>query len=76
MRRAQHRESSAPSSLMTLKEAAADLSVSYWTVRGWVDAGKLPAVRLPGDGRLVRVERAEVNRLIAACREELPAARR
>ena len=54
--------------LFTLRQAAAYLAVSYWTVRAWVDAGKLAALRLPGDGRLVRVERAELDRLIAASR--------
>jgi excisionase family DNA binding protein len=55
--------------LLTLRQAAVYLSVSYWTVRAWVEAGKLPAVRLPGDGRLVRVERVVLERLIAAGRE-------
>jgi len=67
-RRALDTQSSVLPALLTLKAAAAHLSVSYWTVRAWVDAGKLPAVRLPGDGRLVRVERVEVERLIAASR--------
>lgn len=56
------------SALMTLREAAAYLAVSYWTVRGWVESGKLPSVRLPGDGRLVRVERSALDALIAASR--------
>ena len=42
-------QSSAPR-LLTLREAAARLSVSYWTVRSWVESGVLIAVRLPGDG--------------------------
>jgi len=54
--------------LLTLRQAADYLAVSYWTVRSWADAGKLPVVRLPGDGRLVRVERAELERLIVASR--------
>jgi excisionase family DNA binding protein len=54
--------------LFTLHQAAAQLAVSYWTVRAWADSGKLKVVRLPGDGRLVRVERAELDRLIAASR--------
>ncbi len=68
-RRPLHRESSVPPALLTLRQAADYLGVSYWTVRAWVDAGKLAVVRLPGDGRLVRVERTELDRLIAACRE-------
>lgn len=69
VRRALDKESSVRPALLTLKQAAGYCAVSYWTIRSWVDAGKLRAVRLPGDGRLVRVERAELDRLIAACRQ-------
>jgi excisionase family DNA binding protein len=62
------RTSSASPALLTLRQAADYLAVSYWTVRSWADAGKLPVVRLPGDGRLVRVERAELERLIVVSR--------
>lgn len=68
-RRPLHRESSVPAALLTLKQATAYLAVSYWTVRSWADAGRLRVVRLPGDGRLLRVERAELERLIAVSRE-------
>jgi len=68
-RRTLDTQSSVLPALLTLKQAAAYLAVSYWTVRAWVDAGKLPAVRLPGDGRLVRVERMVLERLIVAGRE-------
>ena len=61
-------ESSAAARLLTLRQAADYLAVSYWTVRGWVEAGKLRAVRLPGDGRLVRIERRELDRLIEQSR--------
>jgi len=67
-RRTLDTQSSVLPALLTLKQAAEYLAISYWTVRSWVDAGKLPAVRLPGDGRLVRVERAELERLIASSR--------
>ena len=53
--------------LLTVAQAATLLAVSHWTVRGWIDRGKLPSVRLPG-GRLVRVERSAVDALIAASR--------
>ena len=53
--------------LLTLKGAAELLSVSYWTVRDWADRGILPVVRLPG-GRLVRVELAAIEALIARSR--------
>lgn len=59
---------STSSALLTLREVADTLRVSYWTVRGWAETGKLATVRLPGDGRLLRVERTEVARLIAASR--------
>lgn len=53
--------------LLSLREAAAYLGVSYWTVRSWAESGKLPHVRLPGR-RLLRVDRADLDRLIEACR--------
>jgi excisionase family DNA binding protein len=62
------RTSSAPPALLTLRQAADYLAVSYWTMRSWADNGKVAVVRLPGDGRLVRVERAELERLIMASR--------
>jgi hypothetical protein len=35
------------SPLLTEREAAAQLGVSFWTLRAWVCSGALPAVRLP-----------------------------
>jgi len=66
--RPRRRPDSESSALLTLREAATYLAVSYWTVRSWTETGKLPSVRLPGDGRLVRVERAALDALIAASR--------
>jgi excisionase family DNA binding protein len=44
-------------------QAAADLlAVSYWTVRGLVEAGKLPAVRLPG--RLIRIRPRDLESFV------------
>ncbi len=60
-------QSTAPR-LLTLQQAAEYLAVSYWTVRSWVEAGRLAAVRLPGDGRLLRIERAALDRLIESSR--------
>lgn len=42
----------APERLLTVSEAAGLLAVSEKTIRRWIAAGRLPAVRL---GRLVRV---------------------
>ncbi len=55
--------------LLTMRQAAAYLSVSYWTIRYWVESGKLRAVRLPGDGRLLRIEVTELDRLVKECRD-------
>ncbi len=52
-----------------MRQAAIYLSVSYWTIRYWIESGKLRAVRLPGDGRLVRIEIEELHRLIEECRD-------
>ncbi len=59
----------APPRLLTMRQAATYLAVSYWTVRSWVESGKMRAVRLPGDGRLLRIEVAELDRLVEECRD-------
>jgi excisionase family DNA binding protein len=51
--------------LLTLQAVAEHCAVSVWTVRGWVDAGKLPVLRLPG--RLVRVQPEALARFLEAC---------
>jgi excisionase family DNA binding protein len=53
--------------LLSYRQAAEYLGVSYWTIRAWADSGKLPVVKLPG-ARLLRVERAALDRLIDTCR--------
>jgi excisionase family DNA binding protein len=63
-----------PAGLLTLREAAELLGVSPWTVRRWVASGKLPHIRLPG-GRLLRFDRADLDRLVEAYRV-VPEARR
>ena len=50
-----------------MRQAAEYLAVSYWTVRGWVESGKLSPVRL-GE-RLIRIERADLDRLIETRKE-------
>ncbi len=67
--RDQPRQGSVRPHLLTMREAGHYLSVSYWTVRNWVESGKLRAVRLPGDGRLLRIEVAELDRLVEECRD-------
>ncbi|MBI2152860.1 MAG: excisionase family DNA-binding protein [Candidatus Rokubacteria bacterium] len=52
-----------------MRQAAEYLAVSYWTVRSWVESGKLRVVRLPGGGRLLRIEITELNRLVEDCRD-------
>jgi excisionase family DNA binding protein len=69
--RAEHRQSRARASiaprLLSYQQAAEYLGVSYWTIRSWAESGKLPIVKLPGS-RLLRVERAELDRFVDACR--------
>jgi len=67
--RAEPRQGSVRPHLLTMREAGHYLSVSYWTIRNWVESGKLRAVRLPGDGRLLRIEVAELDRLVEECRD-------
>jgi excisionase family DNA binding protein len=57
---AEHGQSTA---LLTLQAVATHCACSIWTVRSWVDAGKLPVVRLPG--RLIRVRPADLEHLIS-----------
>jgi excisionase family DNA binding protein len=53
--------------LLGLRDAAASLGLSHWTLREWIRQGKLKSVRL---GRRVLVEPAEMARLVAAGRKE------
>ncbi len=50
--------------LLSVADVAGTLSVSQKTVRRMLDAGVLPACRV---GRLVRIQRAELERYIALC---------
>lgn len=49
---------------LSLAQVAARLGISLRTARRWLDAGKLPHVRLPGGG--VRVSVAALDELLAA----------
>jgi len=66
-----------PARLLTLKQAAAYLSVSYWSVRDFVLAGHIPTVQMPalrarlGDRpraslRRVLIDRQDLDRFIEA----------
>ena len=62
--------------LLSLDAAAKYAGISYWTLRGLVHAGHLPAVRLPSararDGRNARrilIDRQDLDRFIASCKE-------
>lgn len=49
--------------LLRPDEVAAYFSLSVKTVYGWIDQGKLDAVKI-GQGRLLRVKREALNRMI------------
>jgi excisionase family DNA binding protein len=73
-RRAQDGESRVPRRLLSMRDAAQYLGVSYWTVRAWCESGRLPAVRLPAvragaDSKLIRVELSALERLVDAHRD-------
>lgn len=57
--------------LLTMRQAAECLAVSYWTVRTWVESGKVRAVRLPGQ-RLLRIEVTELARFVEEHRDASP----
>jgi len=47
---------------LTVREVAEHLKLNQQTVRNWIDAGTLPAVRI---GRRVRVRRVDLERVLA-----------
>lgn len=54
--------------LLSVAEAATRLSVSQLTVRRWIAAGTLPAVRY--GSRIIRVRRADLDALARPVRGE------
>lgn len=48
-------------SFLTVAEVADLLRLNQQTVRNWIDAGSLPAVRV---GRRVRIKRSDLNRIL------------
>jgi excisionase family DNA binding protein len=49
-------------SFLTVAEVAELLRLNQQTVRNWIDAGTLPAIRV---GRRVRIKRSDLNRILA-----------
>jgi excisionase family DNA binding protein len=47
---------------LTVAEVAEILRLNQQTIRNWIDAGSLPAVRI---GRRVRIKRSDLDRLLA-----------
>jgi excisionase family DNA binding protein len=52
---------------MSIKDAAAQLGLTHWTLRKYVRQGRLPAVRI---GRRLLIEPAALQRLITNGRTE------
>ena len=48
-------------SLLTVAEVADMLRLNQQTVRNWIDAGSLPAIRV---GRRVRIKRSDLDRIL------------
>jgi excisionase family DNA binding protein len=57
-----HKEAQRMKALHDVKQAAALLAVSPWTVRAYIRQGKLHPVRI---GRLVRLDEEELSRFVA-----------
>jgi len=47
---------------LTVAEVAGILRLNQQTIRNWIDAGSLPAVRV---GRRVRIRRSDLDRVLA-----------
>jgi len=52
---------------MSVKDAAAQLGLTHWTLRKYIRQGRLPAVRI---GRRLLIEPAALERLITNGRTE------
>jgi len=53
--------------LLGEEDAGRYAGVSRWSIRAWIESGKLPTVKLPGvngDMRRVLVDRADLDKLI------------
>jgi len=58
-------------SLLTVAEVAEVLRLNQQTVRNWIDAGSLPAVRV---GRRVRIKRSDLDRILESGYQGTPPA--
>jgi excisionase family DNA binding protein len=56
-------ESTSEQPLMTVADVAEHLQLNQQTIRNWIDAGTLPAVRV---GRRVRIRRSDLDQLLDA----------
>ena len=57
-------------SYLTVAEVAATLKLNQQTVRNWIDAGTLPALRV---GRRVRIKRSDFDRILEESYSGAPA---
>ena len=57
-------------SFLTVAEVAELLRLNQQTVRNWIDAGSLPAVRV---GRRVRIKRSDLDRIVESGYQGSPA---
>ena len=55
---------------LTVAEVAATLKLNQQTVRNWIDAGTLPALRV---GRRVRIKRSDFDRILEESYSGAPA---
>jgi len=59
---ANHAKETAAMNLLKVSQIAVELQVTGACVYAWIKQGKIPSVRL---GKLVRVDREELNRFLA-----------
>lgn len=62
------------SDLLTVRDVAMYLRVDDTTVRGWIAAGKLPALRLPRRGKrtIYRIRMADLTTVIDSPEPSIP----
>lgn len=73
MNRREHEVPATLPRLISMKEAASYLGVSFWTVREWVLGGHLPSVRLPPLRRREGEAQRECLRRVLIDREQIDA---